>query len=382
MKTLFLSEKSFSTTGPVEKAARLAAMALFEVSTESGGEFIMFGRDDLKKANAQPYLPERHFNCYGTSRRKFFFQSLRAGKISSIVVLGHYNLLLLAYLIKLMSPNVKIILLAQVNGIPSRLSRSGRYASKCIDWIVSDAGLRVTTKGSFSLFPAEKIIEINLCLDPFMPQPPGMERRNEFRSSYGFQATDLVLMTLHQNRDLQGNNGIEKICIAIKKLQPVCPGIKILCVGAFDENEKKELDTLIFSMGLEDDVIFTGFVPDRMLCEYYNMADIYIISNEREVLGFRFLEALYYKKRIISPRTREKIPYDPDTFFIDIDSQEGIAEAILHMYNCEPVAGPGRKQLLEYFSFSNYKEKWKNTLEAIHSGLLPSKTISTVSATG
>ena len=57
---------------------------------------------------------------------------------------------------------------------------------------------------------------------------------------------------------------------------------------------------MIKKRGLQQQVIFTGFVPDEELADHFNLADIYIMPSEKEGFGIVFIEAMFYHKPVIA----------------------------------------------------------------------------------
>src|SRR4029078_12681727 len=123
--------------------------------------------------------------------------------------------------------------------------------------------------------PEEKFRVINNCLDPFLPELSDEARRIECRNSYGIGENDFLLMTLGHLSPKEKSEGYDKVLIAVKKLHKAFPNLKYLFVGKYDAIEKKRLDNIVRDLGIEDDVIFTGFVPDSVVADFYNMADVY-----------------------------------------------------------------------------------------------------------
>lgn len=71
------------------------------------------------------------------------------------------------------------------------------------------------------------------------------------------------------------------------------PGIKLVLVGRADEF-KKELNEAIAANGVEDSVIFTGFVTDSQLANLYQHASLYVFPSLSEGFGLPGLEAMSY----------------------------------------------------------------------------------------
>lgn len=60
---------------------------------------------------------------------------------------------------------------------------------------------------------------------------------------------------------------------------------------------------LINQLGIQSDVIFTGFVNDRQLCQLYNMASLFVFPSFYEGFGFPILEAFCCGAAVITSQT-------------------------------------------------------------------------------
>jgi phosphatidyl-myo-inositol dimannoside synthase len=362
LKTLFLTLKTFSATGAIEKVCRVAGRALYENSLTHRGDFRMYSLEDPKNVNTQPYLPANVFRGFGKSRLQFIRESIQEAKKSAVVVLSHYSLLTEGYLIKLLAPQVKLVLIAHGIEIWKPISTAKKNMMRKVDQVVAASNFTKIKMASLNGIPDEKFSVLYNCLDPFLLQPPGWSRRKEFRNSYGFEDDDVVLMAFSRITAAKNDTGYDKVLITIKKLQSTCAKLRLLCVGKYDEEEKGRLDRLIYALGIEFDVIFTGFIPETVIGDYFNMADAYIIPGEKEVFGFPFLEALFYNKPVIAGKIDEDTTEGFEEkmgHFINIDNQEEIIDAVRKTYECINTFKPDRRLLVNKFSFPAYKDNWK-----------------------
>ena len=183
-----------------------------------------------------------------------------------------------------------------------------------IDMIIAVSNFTKEKMKELFKIPEDRFMVLSNCLDPFLPELSGRTRRNEFRSSYGFAESDIVLMTLSRLTIKEKNKGYEKVMVAIKKLHTIWPHLKYLFVGKYDDEEKIHLDKLVHALEIEFDVTFTGFVPDSVIGDYYNMADAFIVPGEKEGFGISFIEALYYNPPVISVSRMGEIGEIPGIF--------------------------------------------------------------------
>lgn len=87
------------------------------------------------------------------------------------------------------------------------------------------------------------------------------------------------------NEDRKNISGLLK---AFYKLKKSMPEVKLIQVGA-DENK---FGQLIYDLGLQKDVIFTGVVSEKQLILLYNMADLFVFPSFFEGFGIPPLEAM------------------------------------------------------------------------------------------
>jgi glycosyltransferase involved in cell wall biosynthesis len=246
------------------------------------------------------------------------------------------------------------------------LSSFKRRMLKAIDLIIPFSDFTKDKMRSVLGIPDKKFIKLYSCLDPFLPPPADESRRSECRSSYGIADTDIVLMTLSRHSSKEKSKSYDKVLIAIKKLHASFPHLKYLFVGKYEPEEKERLDKIIHELGIEYDVTFTGFVPDTVIADYYNMADVYIMPGGKEDSDLSFIEALYYNKPVIAVNhhalTDTSVAGRLVTL-VDSFSQEDIVAAIQKIIQNISAFAPNRELLLETFSYAVYKNNFRKVTD-------------------
>ena len=326
----------------------------------------MYSKYDEKEIKTEPYVPSAVFKGFAGGRLWFIIKSVQQGIKSRVVVLSHINLLWTGNIIKLLSPKTIIILIAQGIEIWKPISSRKKRILKRIDLIIPVSDFTKEKMKTLFDLPEEKFRVLNNCLDPFLPAPADESRRNECRSIYGIGENDFVLMTLSRVASDERNKGYDKVLIAVKKLHASFPNLKYLFVGKSDADEKRRLDSVIHDLGIEDDVIFTGFVPDSVLADFYNMADAYIMPVEKEGFGFPFINALYYNKPVIAGRSygvTDNLNGNRLGTLIDLRSQEEITTTIQKVIADVKAFMPDRKLVMEKFSYPVFKNNWRNVVD-------------------
>lgn len=110
------------------------------------------------------------------------------------------------------------------------------------------------------------------------------EERERIRQSFGFAASDVVLV--HTGR-LSKKNAMDD---AIKALKQLASNYKLLLIG--NGEDEQMLRDLAAELGVTDRVIFAGSKPNPELPPYLQACDIFIRPSLSEGLGNSFLEAM------------------------------------------------------------------------------------------
>lgn len=366
---LFLTLKTFSATGGIEKVCRVAGKAINEYAIEENQKLKIFSMHDEVQTDTGPYFPSSIFKGFAAKKFRFMIKAFHQGIKSRAVILSHINLLLPGYLIKLFSSKTKLILIA--HGIEVWKLPLSSFKQKMLQKVDIILPVSHFTKEKMKILfhlPEEKFNVLNNCLDPFLPPPANENIRIEWRKKYSIDVNDIVLMTLSRLSAKEKNKGYDKVLAAIKKLQLEFPHLKYLFVGKYDEEEKNRLDDFIAFLGIKDSVLFTGFVPDEELAFYYNMADIYIMPSEKEGFGISFIEAMYYGKPVIAGNrdgTTDALLNGQLGTLVDPRSEQEIMDAIKKVAGNIKAFMPDRKLVKKSFGYGNYKEKWRKILDQV-----------------
>lgn len=120
--------------------------------------------------------------------------------------------------------------------------------------------------------------------------------RDILRQEFGFKENDFVIGTIGRLAYMKGNR---TVVLAMKDLIEKRKNIKLLVVG--DGPDRKELEKLSQELGVQNNVIFTGFRTD--IENMYAIFDIVAFPTYYEALGYIPFEAMYYEKPIVASYT-------------------------------------------------------------------------------
>lgn len=116
---------------------------------------------------------------------------------------------------------------------------------------------------------------------------PG-EKKTELVQKYGL-SDRRVLMTVARLWSGDIYKGVDVTIRALPRILQVFPDVKYLVVGRGDDQPR--LAQLAKDLGVENQVVFAGFVPTAELVDHYRLADAYVMPS-REGFGIVYLEAM------------------------------------------------------------------------------------------
>ncbi|MEO5967417.1 MAG: glycosyltransferase family 4 protein [Ferruginibacter sp.] len=362
---LFLTLKVFSATGGIEKVCRIASKSLYEYGLENHKKVSISSlHDPAKSAFLNNYFPRNIFKGYGVNKAGFISNAVMKGREAEVVLLSHINLLPVGWLIKKLSPNTKLILIAHGIEIWSPLKSYVLKMLKCCDKILAVSEF---TRGKIietHNFPAEKCLVLNNCLDPFLPLPKKMSD-TELRKRYGFTSEDKIIFTLTRISTEERYKGYDKVIEALALLQNDHPLAKYLISGSYDKIEKAKIDELIIKLGLTGRVVLSGFISEEELSAHFNMADVYIMPSKKEGFGLVFIEAMYYSLPVIAGNvdgSRDALLNGELGMLVNPDSIEEIKEALEKVISGKNSFIPNRELLINNFGYEAYKRNIENAI--------------------
>lgn len=367
-KILFLTLRAFSCTGGIEKVSKVAGKALYEVCMESGNDAKVFSMYDEPSDADERYLPKSVFTGFGLKKGRFVMKSVSSGIKCDVVILSHINLLLAGFLIKLISPKTKLILIAHGIEAWKKFSFWKKNMLMHCDQILAVSEFTKNTMIRLNHIPENKFSVLNNCLDPFLQEPVKGEKSEDLLKRYGLYRNDTILMTLTRLAAKEKYKGYDIVIESLEKLRKRFPDLKYLIVGKYDKIEKARLDKIIESFNLKDRVVFAGYIPDDELAGHFNLADIYIMPSEKEGFGIVFIEAMYYSKPVIAGNkdgSVDALDHGRLGLLVNPNSEKEVSAAVKKILLEKAEYVPDQKLLMENFSYPVYKEKWRKILEGL-----------------
>jgi glycosyltransferase involved in cell wall biosynthesis len=363
---LFLTLRVFSATGGIEKMCRVAGKAMFELYAGAGNQplkiFSLYDKQEKVNAN---YFPAAIFTGFGKNRFSFLRRASKQGLSSRIVVLSHVNLLVVGYCIKKLSPNTKLVLMAHGIEVWRVFPWWKKKMLQQCDLLLPVSEFTKNKMQQLYGLPEEKMKVLNNCLDPFLTPFVPAPKSQQLLNRYGLNTSDLVLFTLTRLAGTEQYKGYDMVMQTVHDLKDRYPGIKYLLAGKWDREEKQRMDELVDQLGLQKQVVFTGFIPDQELALHYALADLYIMPSRKEGFGIVFIEAMFYGKPVIAGNADGSVDALKSGRFgllVNPASQQEITAAIVSVLDDPKKFTPQPEAVLEHFGFDVYKEKLRGIL--------------------
>ena len=179
-----------------------------------------------------------------------------------------------------------------------------------------------------------RVIHNGVNVDKFRPATDKLKAKAEL----GFNPEDKVLLSVGR---LYARKGlftlIESMVLVTKKFR----NAKLIIAGKGLSNEMKKLTNFATKLRVKDNIVFTGYFPDKKLPKLYQAADIFTFSTFYENLPFAVLEALSTGLPVVTTRVGgipEMIEDGKNGFLVEPLNSRELADKILYYLEHPAVA--------------------------------------------
>lgn len=357
---------AFSHTGGIEKFNRAFIKALADLSaslslrTCAGG---MYDRNvDRQYTSDQPY------HVSNGKKIQFVLWAIKQSLKQDIVILGHLNLSLIAVLLKWIAPKKKVIVICHGIEVFEPVSGLKKKALQQADHILAVSSYTkdqlVTKQG----LPAEKITVFPNTIDPFFQFPVDFAKPTYLKQRYGIVENEKVIYTLTRLNSNEGYKGYDTLVSILPALQQQNIPFKYILAGKADAAELQRMNTLISSLGQEEQVIMPGFIADEEVTDHYLLADVFVMPSKGEGFGIVYTEAMACGLPVIAGNkdgSTEALQFGELGRLIDPDNADELKEALVHVLSLEHNPKEVQEKMLNHFSFERFKERLRSVLARV-----------------
>ncbi len=192
----------------------------------------------------------------------------------------------------------------------------------------------------------------------------------------GISEQDFVLLTVSR---ITKRKGIIQVIKLLPNLIKETPNLTYLVIGPTRETDYyNTVKLLVKKLGLERNVIFTGYVKNKELPKYYNLCDIFLMPttepSEGDIEGFGivFLEANSCAKPVIGSKNsgaEDAIINGKTGFLVNINNEKEIEKVIIRLLKNkelrEKLGKAGRARVIKELNWNNVTKKVLNVYNSV-----------------
>lgn len=290
---------------------------------------------------------------------KVLLAAVRHGRYDAIVC-GHCNLLPIAYLASILTDSPLLLIIHGIEAWTPTRSRLANFLARRIDAFVAVSEL---TKNRFlawaALTPDRGVVIPNsIDLAKFRPK----EKEERLLERYGL-ANRKVILTVCRLCAAERMKGVDEVLESLPSLLKKIPEISYLIVGEGDDRPRLEEKARL--LGLNERVIFAGFVSEVEKVDHFCLADAYVMPSYGEGFGIVLLEAMACGIPVVASNIdggREALRDGALGVLVDPRDANSISRGILEALSKPRGTVP---QGLEFFSFSNFEHRWHKFLRQL-----------------
>ena len=201
--------------------------------------------------------------------------------------------------------------------------------------------------------PEEKIRVIHNGVDTKQVQPAKDKRK--IKEELGFNPDDLAIVSVGR---LYARKGLFTLIESMPAVVKRFKNAKFIISGKGQSDEMRKLIAHAEKIGVKDNIIFTGYYPDKKLPKLYQAADVFAFSTFYEHHPFAVLEALSTGLPVVTTNVGgipETIESGKNGFLVEPFNPKQFADRILylleHPAEASEMGSLARKTILERFDW-------------------------------
>lgn len=179
--------------------------------------------------------------------------------------------------------------------------------------------------------PAHKIIVIHNGVDINKFHPA--TNKLKAKQALGLNPSDLAIVSVGR---LYARKGLFTLIESMPEVIKHFPTVKFIISGKGQSDEMKKLVAHANKLGVRNNIVFTGYTPDRELPKLYQAADVFAFSTFYEHHPFAVLEALATGLPVVTTKVGgipETIQSGRNGLLVPPFNSKQFSEKILHLLN-------------------------------------------------
>jgi len=365
---LFLNLATFSKTGGIEKFNKCLLKALNDIDRE--GLISAESYSAYDNNSQENYFPNALYKGFAKNRLAFVYNSILNARHFDTIILGHINLSIIGLMIKLLWPAKKLILITHGIEVMEALSFPKSSLLKKADLILAVSNFTKNNLINIQNIEASRIKIFHNTIDPNFIVPDTFDKPEYLQQRYGIKKGDTVIYTLSRLSSSEQYKGYDQVIKALAMQNGSLNNYKYIIAGKGDDKEITRLKQMVNELGLNDNIILSGFVKDSELSDHYKMADIFIMPSRGEGFGIVFLEAMVHGLPVIAGNcdgSVDALKNGELGRLVSPDNIEEVSEAILTEVKnlelrTEAMMHKLQKDSIATFGFDTFRDKLRGIL--------------------
>lgn len=291
---------ALNSVGGIQQAGRLTGAALAEIAPCYGWSTDLLSLND--PPNHGTFAPNGTaipFRGFGRAKVRFLLSALRRARARTrIVIAVHPNLAVAAAQMKILQPQLKVIVISHGIEVWQRLPALRRRAFLNADVFVAPSPYTIDR-----LIDTQGVAQAKTIRLPWPLSPEFLNlttRREALRVPDGFPAGLVVLAAARLAAD-EKYKGVDHLIRAIALLAPKIPTLRLAVIASGDDVARHE--QLARDHGVADRVRFLMGLSPTDIAACYSECDVFALPSTGEGFGFVFLEAMAFGKPVIGAAT-------------------------------------------------------------------------------
>ena len=274
-----------------------------------------------------------------------------------LVLCGHLNLLPVAALAAWLQNAPLWLIIHGIDAWEPPDSVLSRLSLHAVDRFVSVSQHTLDRFVDWAPLTADQGHVIPDCINP-EPYGPG-PKPNELLTRYGLHG-QTVLLTLSRLSSAEQYKGHDELLEVLPDLIDESPDLCYLICG--DGDDRPRLEAKARRLGLDDHVLFAGYVPEEEKADHYRLADAFVMPGRGEGFGIVYLEAMACGIPVIASSadaSEEAVRHGDIGIVVDPSSPSDLKRGIRVALSAERTVPDG----LDYFSHDRFAERWHRLID-------------------
>ncbi len=285
------------------------------------------------------------------------FRVLWEPKRFDMIFCCHIHLLPVAWLASIVTGARLVLVIHGIDAWQPTRSPVTNLLVRRVDAFIAVSNLTKDRFIAWSRVSADKglVVPNSIDLANFKPgaKSPDLVKR------YGLQGKT-VLMTMGRLVSAERYKGFDEVIEILPLLIKTTPNLSYMIIG--EGNDRRRLQEKVKTLGVEDYVVFTGFISEEEKCTHYNLADAFVMPSRGEGFGIVFLEAMACGVPVVGSildGSREALRDGALGALVDPNDARAIQDAIMDALRRPRHVDEG----LGYFSFANFEKRVHRILD-------------------